>query len=224
MHIAGFAAGAWQTNCWVAADAVNAECVVIDPGMDAVEPLQELLAKNKLKPVAVLLTHGHIDHMWSVYPVAEGYDIAAYVHGADADLLADPLRAVGPQGRAMVEAIGAKFVEPSDVQVLHHAQTLSLAGLEITVHHRPGHTAGSVTFTLQAPTPVMFSGDVLFKNAIGRTDLPSGDAQQMHASLAAMLSTTSDDTIIHCGHGPSTTMRDEKLNNPYLHNLELVAK
>jgi glyoxylase-like metal-dependent hydrolase (beta-lactamase superfamily II) len=223
MRIAGFAAGAWQTNCWVVSSSRNAECVIIDPGMDALEPLKELLHRDGLKPVAVLVTHGHIDHMWSVYPVAEGYNIPAFVHGADADLLGNPFRALGPQGRAMVEQFGASFVEPSDVRVLEHGTKIDVAGLEFTAAHRPGHTAGSLTFTVTSDQPVMFSGDVLFKNAIGRTDLPSGDPFAMRTSLESLLAQTSDDTIIHPGHGESTVMADERRHNPYLQNLDHVA-
>ena len=223
MRIAGFAAGAWQTNCWVASTARDSECIVVDPGMDALEPLRELLERENLKPIAVLVTHGHIDHMWSVFPVADGYDIPAYIHGADVDLLADPMRAVGPQGRMIIEQMGATFTEPSDVRKLQHGEKLSLAGIDLTVHHRPGHTAGSLTFTADAAEPIMFSGDVLFKNAVGRTDLPSGNPLEMRHSLEAMLANTKDDTIVHCGHGPSTRFGDERLNNPYLQNLDLVA-
>ena len=223
MHIAGFAAGAWQTNCWVASTGRGNECIVIDPGMDAMEPLQQLLRDENLKPVAVLVTHGHIDHMWSVFPVADGYGIPAYVHSDDRELLADPIRAVGPQGRMIIEQMGATFAEPSDVRHLKHGENVNIAGLDITVHHRPGHTAGSLTYTLAAEQPVMFSGDVLFKNAIGRTDLPSGDPFAMRSSLEAMLAHTDDETLVHCGHGPSTVFADERRSNPYLQNLDLVA-
>ncbi|MEY4348300.1 MAG: hypothetical protein RIS43_719, partial [Actinomycetota bacterium] len=127
MRIAGFAAGAWQTNCWVVSSARNSECIIIDPGMDALAPLQELIARDSLKPVAVLVTHGHVDHMWSVFPVADGYNIPAYVHSDDKDLLGNPYRALGPQGRALVEQLGATFVEPSDVKILNDKSVLDLA-------------------------------------------------------------------------------------------------
>ena len=133
------------------------------------------------------------------------------------------MRAVGPQGKLIIEQMGATFVEPSDVRHLAHGESLNIAGLDLTVHHRPGHTAGSITYTLDADQPVMFSGDVLFKNAIGRTDLPSGNPTEMRNSLQAMLAHTADNTIIHCGHGPSTVFADERHSNPYLQNLDLVA-
>jgi glyoxylase-like metal-dependent hydrolase (beta-lactamase superfamily II) len=190
---------------------------VIDPGKDCAQPLAELISLHRLKPVAVLLTHGHIDHMWSVYPVASGYNIPAFIHPADRHLLSDPFSALSPEGQAMVASVGGTFVEPDDVQLLSDELVLELAGLSLKVSHAPGHTGGSVTFgTQDESNPVMFSGDLLFKGAIGRTDLPGGDPMEMLKSLQTVVLGADDETIVHCGHGPDTTIEIEKRTNQYL--------
>jgi len=220
MLIAGFAAGPWATNCWVASSGTGNECVVIDPGKDSEAQLAEILSLHRLKPVAVLLTHGHVDHMWSVYPVASGYDIPAFVHPADRHLLANPFAGLSPEGAAMVAAAGGTFVEPSDIRELVDGMTLEIAGLNISIAHAPGHTAGCITYTdSSGDTPVMFSGDVLFRGAIGRTDLPGGSAELMIDSLSRVILGASDETVVHCGHGPSTEIGIERATNPYLQNL-----
>ncbi|MEY2634493.1 MAG: hypothetical protein RIS75_433 [Actinomycetota bacterium] len=217
MLIAGFPAGPWATNCWVAAAGAGQECVVIDPGKDSSAPLAELIELHRLKPVAVLLTHGHVDHMWSVYPVASGYNIPAFIHPADRHLLSDPFAGLSPEGQAMVASVGGSFVEPDDVQLLSDELVLELAGISLKVSHAPGHTGGSVTFTSQDQSnPVMFSGDLLFKGSIGRTDLPGGDPAAMLQSLQRVVLGASDETIVHCGHGPDTTIAIEKRTNQYL--------
>jgi glyoxylase-like metal-dependent hydrolase (beta-lactamase superfamily II) len=219
MLISGFAAGPWATNCWVVAPAAGSECIVIDPGMDCIPTLTERLAANSLKPVAILLTHGHIDHMWSVTPIADGYDIPAVIHAADRHLLADPLAGVGEAARQMVEQLKAEFVEPAKVQVVDSDLMLNLAGLEVKIESAPGHTAGSVVFKISDERSRMFSGDVIFKGSIGRTDLPGGSMDAMMKSLREVIAPTPSETIVHCGHGPDTTIGFELKNNPYLREM-----
>lgn len=219
MLVSGFATGPWATNCWIAASATGAECIVIDPGMDSIELLKTRLSENGLKPVAVLLTHGHIDHMWAVTPVADGYGIPAYIHASDRHLLSDPLAGVGLQAQELVNQLGAEFVEPARVEMFSHATTLEIAGMSISIEPAPGHTQGSVIFRLNAGTdtgPRMFSGDVLFKGSIGRTDLPGGNHETMLQSLAAVIIPSAPETVVHCGHGPDTTIKNELAQNPYL--------
>lgn len=219
MLVAGFPAGPWGTNCWVAAAAAGAECVVIDPGMDALGPLQDLLQQHRLKPVAVLLTHGHMDHMWSVTPVADGYGIPAVVHAADQALLTRPDLAVSAETAELIRGLGADFVEPAELRVVNEDAEVEFAGLKWSIRHAPGHTAGSMVFHSVGEVPLMFSGDVLFRDAIGRTDLPGGDHSQMLASLARVVLPAADETVVHCGHGPSTTIGRERRENPYLRSL-----
>ncbi|KAA9374697.1 MBL fold metallo-hydrolase [Microbispora cellulosiformans] len=214
MLVAGFPAGSFQTNCYVVAPAAGEECVVIDPGQDAVGDLDALLGEHRLKPVAVLLTHGHIDHVWSVAPVCGARDVPAWIHPDDRDLLSDPAKGFPPQAGGVFG--GLKLSEPDDVRELSDGAVLSLAGLELTVEHRPGHTRGSVTFRAPAEDiQVLFAGDLLFAGSIGRTDLPGGDHAAMLRSLAKTL-TLPDETMVLPGHGPQTTIGRERATNPFL--------
>ena len=214
MLVTGFPAGAFAANCYVVAPARGAECVIVDPGQDAQQGIDELLLRYRLKPIAVLLTHGHIDHMWSVAPVCGAKGIPAYIHPDDRELLADPAKglslAVGQQLFG-----GITFTEPDDVRELADGSALSLAELDFTVRHTPGHTPGSVTFGSENG---LFSGDLLFAGSIGRTDLPGGDHQAMLRSLARTL-TLPDDTLVLPGHGPQTTIGAERRTNPFLTGL-----
>lgn len=227
MLIAGFPAGVFAANCFVVAAGPGERCVVIDPGQDAEPNLAELLRTHRLKPAAVILTHGHLDHMWSVTPVCGAHDIPAYIHPEDRDMLADPLRGVGPQMAAMIGALS--FAEPSEVRELADGAGLGLAdalGFDLTVAHTPGHTRGSVTFGLPGDAdrddPVLFTGDLLFAGSIGRTDLPGGDPRAIMDSLARTVLPLPDGTVVLPGHGPQTTVGRERASNPFLTGLKAV--
>ena len=232
MLVAGFAAGAFAANCYIAAIAPGEQCVIIDPGQDAEPGIQEILAEHRLRPAAVLLTHGHIDHVWSVAPVCGAQGIPAYIHPADRALLSDPAKGFS-LGIGQELFGGLKFTEPDDVKELADGMTLSLVGLEIAVNHAPGHTEGSVTFRLPLGAPeesnrvqgksktdrpgdVLFSGDLLFAGSIGRTDLPGGDYPTILRSLARVCLTLPDETLVLSGHGPQTTIGAERRANPFL--------
>jgi hydroxyacylglutathione hydrolase len=231
--VAGFPAGAFAANCYIVATAPGEQCVIIDPGQDAEDGIEEILAEHRLQPAAVLLTHGHIDHVWSVAPVCGATGIPAYIHPADRALLSDPARGF-PLGIGQELFGGLKFTEPDDVKELADEMTLSLVGLEIGVNHAPGHTEGSVTFRLPAPEEpiraggkskmgrsgdVLFSGDLLFAGSIGRTDLPGGDYPTILRSLARVCLTLPDETLVLSGHGPQTTIGAERRTNPFLADL-----
>ena len=219
MLVTGFPAGAFAANCYIVAPAPGEECVIIDPGQDAERGIEELLARYRLKPVAVLLTHGHIDHVWSVGPVCGAKGIPAWIHPADRGLLADPASGLALNvGQELFG--GITFTEPDDVRELTDGATLELAGVELTVAHVPGHTQGSVTFRGGADDlDALFSGDLLFAGSIGRTDLPGGDHATMLKSLARTL-TLPDETVVLPGHGPQTTVGAERGTNPFLTGLE----
>ncbi|TDO52841.1 glyoxylase-like metal-dependent hydrolase (beta-lactamase superfamily II) [Kribbella sp. VKM Ac-2571] len=230
MLIAGFPAGPWGTNCYVVATGQGAECIVVDPGMDATPGVEEVVRENKLKPVAVLLTHGHIDHMFSVLPVCGTYDATAWIHPDDRHLLADPMAGISPETARMLLGGDHAFAEPDEVSELEDGQALELAGLRFTVDHTPGHTRGSVTFTTPYDGPqkgtqqvpaVLFSGDVLFAGSIGRTDLPGGDHPAMLHTLATKILPMRDEIVVLPGHGGQTTIGREKATNPYLQDLEI---
>ncbi|MEP9364768.1 MBL fold metallo-hydrolase [Nocardioides sp. CN2-186] len=223
MLIAGFPAGPWGTNCYVAATGPGSECVVIDPGKDAAAGVAELVREHRLKPVAVLVTHGHIDHMWCVAPVAGTYDATAWIHPRDRHLLADPMSGMSRETSQMLLGGDYTFAEPDDVQELTDLQELELAGLQFVVDHTPGHTEGSVTF--RSPyagediSEVMFSGDLLFAGSIGRTDLPGGDHPTMLQSLKSKVLTLPDDIVVLPGHGEQTSIGRERATNPFLQDL-----
>ncbi len=223
MLIAGFPAGPWGTNCYVVAGAAGTECVVVDPGKDAAPGVAEVVREHRLKPVAVLLTHGHIDHMWSVAPVAGTYDATAYIHPDDRHLLTDPMAGMSPETAGMLLGGKYEFAEPDDVAELADLQTLELAGLRFTVDHTPGHTEGSVTFRTpygQQDVPeVMFSGDLLFAGSIGRTDLPGGDHPTMLRSLTDKVLPLDDAIAVLPGHGEQTSIGRERATNPFLLDL-----
>ncbi|MFZ0166659.1 MAG: MBL fold metallo-hydrolase [Trebonia sp.] len=219
MLVTGFPAGAFAANCYIVAPAPGEECVIIDPGQDAERGIEELLARYRLKPVAVLLTHGHIDHVWSVGPVCGAKGIPAWIHPADRGLLADPASGLALNvGQELFG--GITFTEPDDVRELTDGAALELAGVQLTVGHVPGHTPGSVTFRGGADDlDALFSGDLLFAGSIGRTDLPGGDHATMLKSLARTL-TLPDETVVLPGHGPQTTVGAERRTNPFLTGLE----
>ena len=227
MLIASFPTGPWQTNTYVVAAAPGAECVVIDPGLGAESGVGELVAEHRLKPVAVMVTHGHLDHMFSVTPLCRSHSAGCWVHPADRDLLSDPLPAMAPETREMLARLVPDypgFVEPDEVRELADSTTIEVAGIEFLVAHAPGHTPGSTMFQTAGQTPgaepVVFTGDVLFAGSIGRTDLPGGDVGQMLESLRTKVLPLPDPVVLLPGHGPSTTMATERATNLYLRQLQ----
>lgn len=225
MQIIGFPAGMFQTNCYIVVGD-DSRCVIVDPGQDAAPKVRELISQHSLVPEAVLLTHGHLDHMWNVCEVADHYDIPTLIHPDDRYMLTDPARGMSSQFAAAIGHLS--FVEPHEVVEIFDGETLEFAGLRFDVDHAPGHSAGSVSFTVQAPladseddaqVTVMIGGDVLFNNGIGRTDLPGGDHEVLLASIAKKFLTKDDDTIVLPGHGPQTTIGAERTGNPFLRGL-----
>jgi len=219
--VAGFPAEAFGTNCYVVAPAPGEQCVVIDPGIGVVDRLDAVLAEHRLRPAAVLLTHGHIDHVWSVAPVCGARGIPAYIHPADRPLLSDPAQGL-PLAPFQELFGGLKFTEPDDVVELADGMTLELAGVPLTVDYAPGHTPGSLTFrlpALAADPGTLFTGDLLFAGSIGRVDLPGGDYATILESLARVCLPLPDETVVLSGHGPQTTIGAERAGNPYLAGL-----
>ncbi|WP_181311379.1 MBL fold metallo-hydrolase [Nocardioides campestrisoli] len=227
MFIAGFPAGPWGTNCYVVSTGPGNECVVVDPGKDAASGVDQVVRENRLKPVAVLVTHGHIDHMWCVAPVAGSYEATAWIHPRDRHLLTDPMAGMSRESTQMLLGGSYEWAEPDDVRELSDEQTLEIAGLSFVVDHTPGHTEGSVTFRTPYGesagsadvSEVMFSGDLLFAGSIGRTDLPGGDHPTMLRSLTSKVLPLADDIVVLPGHGEQTSIGRERATNPYLREL-----
>ena len=231
MLAVSFPADLFATNCYVLATGRGADCVVVDPGIGVLDTLAEVLRTYDLKPAAVLLTHGHLDHVYSVTPVC-GSEVAAFVHTDDRYRLKDPISLLSPEIVGMFEqqyGSRSSWAEPTNVVEVTDRETLSVAGLGLTVLHAPGHTEGSVIFDLPgipegveagvALDRTVISGDVLFKGSIGRTDLQGGSHEAMQRSLRDVVLPLPDASLVLPGHGPATTMGAERTSNPYLQGL-----
>src|SRR5205807_5913745 len=239
--IIGFPAGLLQCNCYVLAPHPGADAVVVDPGQRAMSQLRSILDKHRLTPAAVLLTHGHIDHIWSAQKVSDAFGCPAYIHPEDRFMLTDPIKDFGPRlGQLLMRAM---FREPKQVIELDgDGDKIDLAGISITVDHTPGHTRGSVVFkvlgaagggstpgrvaargraglTITDDTDVVFTGDTLFKRSVGRTDLFGGSGRDLMRSIVDKLLVLDDMTVVLPGHGNSTTIGSERRANPFLAGL-----
>jgi hydroxyacylglutathione hydrolase len=215
--VVSFPAQAFDTNCYVLAPAEGEECLVVDPGIGVEQALDDVLREHRLRPVAVLLTHGHVDHVFSVTPVCRARGVPAYIHSDDRYRLADPASTLGPASAAMFG--GLEWSEPDDILELADGMSLQLAGLDFVVVHAPGHTEGSVLFRSAEQgdvPPQCVTGDVLFAGSIGRSDLAGGDPAAMVRSLRDKVLPLADETVVLPGHGPRTTIGRERATNPYL--------
>ncbi len=233
MFVIGFPAAAFATNCFVVAPSRGEECLIIDPGVGVVDRLREVLVEHRLRPAAVLLTHGHLDHVYSVTPVCQSHNVAAHIHDDDRYRLNDPISMMDVSLRMMLESqFGPlpSWKEPDDVVSLPGGGRIDVAGIGLDILHSPGHTEGSVMFRVEGVPDAMgsdsglnrtlFAGDVLFSGGIGRTDLSGGSDADMHATLRDVVLGQADDSLVLPGHGPATTIERERLTNPYLQGLK----
>jgi len=221
--ITAVTAAAFGTNCWVVAPGPRGDCIIVDPGIGVLDSLRDVLVTERLRPSAILLTHGHADHVWSVVGVCGTADPppAVYLHPDDAYRLVDPLAMLDESLVAMLAAQfprEATWQRPADVVEIGDSRPIETAGLVIEVSHSPGHTEGSVVFGLDggADQPVLLSGDLLFAGSIGRSDLPGGDPARLVESLRQVMAAHQDETRVLPGHGPVTTIGAERVGNPYV--------
>lgn len=225
-----FPAGPWHTNCYlVAARAGTAEdpapCVIIDPGVGAADPVRRVVAEHHARPEAVLATHGHIDHIYAAEELARELDLPVWIHPDDEHLLTDPLAGLGGDAAALLESFhgSTTLTPPPRVEHITAGADVVAAGLSFATRHAPGHTPGSVLFTLDAAQtgqqPITFTGDVVFAGSIGRTDLPGGDTATLMTSLREQVLTLPADAALLPGHGPATTLAAERASNPWLRDL-----
>ncbi|HPX35388.1 MAG TPA: MBL fold metallo-hydrolase [Mycobacterium sp.] len=222
MLLTGFPAGMLACNCYVLAPHQGADAVVVDPGQRAFGPLRRILDENRLTPAAVLLTHGHIDHIWSAQKVADTYGCPVFIHPEDRHLLTDPIRGFGP--RIGQIALGALFREPKQVVDLDRdGAELDFGDFGVAVDHTPGHTRGSVAFRVRPPgsddAGLVFTGDTLFKQSVGRTDLPGGSGRDLLDSIITKMFVLPDNTRVLPGHGEATTVGAERRSNPFLQGI-----
>lgn len=221
MFLATFPSGPWQANCYLAASAAGGQCVIVDPGVGAAQGVRQLVADHDLKPAGVLLTHGHIDHVATAAELADHWQVPAWIHAADRELLSDPGSGLGPEmAPLLAQVLGdTPLAEPADLRLFDEG--LDVAGLTFDVTHAPGHRPGcvmlrtAITGNAQVDQ-VVFSGDVLFAGSIGRTDLPGGDHAVMLDTLRGPVLDLADASAILPGHGAASTMIAERATNPYL--------
>ncbi len=199
--------GPFQCNCSIVADEATREAVVVDPG-DEGERIARALVRAGVTTVALLHTHGHLDHIGATGELAELTKAPIRLHAADRPLY-DRL----PEQAAMF-GIEAAPPPPPDAPLVD-GEVIRFGKSALRVIHTPGHTPGSVCFLLQGEKPILFSGDTLFQRSIGRTDLWGGDTEAILASIRRRLFALPGDTPVICGHGPGTTIEEEKRLNPF---------
>lgn len=208
MIVETFPVGPLQCNCTILGDEVTREAIVVDPG-DNPEQILARLAKHQLHLKQVVITHTHIDHVGAISNLQETSGTAAAIHKADLFML-DKLE-------VQAQWIGIQTPKRGTIdRYISDGDAVAVRGIELGVIHTPGHTPGSLTFVLPGDRDILFTGDTLFKNSIGRTDLWGGSYPEIITSIQRKLMIFNDDTLVISGHGPSTTIGHERRSNPFL--------
>jgi glyoxylase-like metal-dependent hydrolase (beta-lactamase superfamily II) len=205
MRVIQIANGSFLENAWLVVDEAARECAIVDPGEEAGLILHQV-AETGARPTAIWLTHAHVDHVLGVPRVAAETGAPIHLHPADRRLYD-----AAPQ-QAAAFGIAAAPLPPPD-RAWAHGDTARVGALEFAVRHVPGHSPGHVALVGHG---VVFGGDVLFAGSIGRTDLPGGDFDTLMGSIEREFLTLPDATVVHCGHGPDTTIGAERRTNPFL--------
>jgi hydroxyacylglutathione hydrolase len=205
MEIETLEVSPFQVNCYLVWSKEEKVGVIIDPG-DEDELILERIEKNGFTPKAILLTHGHADHIAAVKPLKDKLNIPLYVGRGDEKMLESPSANVSMM-------FGFQIVCPPADRILKDSDVISFGPLEFSIFSTPGHTPGGICYFIEN---ALFCGDTLFNGSIGRTDLPGGDYQQLIESIDKNIMSLPDDIICYPGHGPRTTVGDEKKHNPFL--------
>lgn len=205
MKIQSYVLGVIKTNCYIISNEKTNEAIILDPA-DNGEEIIKVLEEQKLIPIAILLTHGHFDHIMGAKDLKQRYEMPVYASLAEKDLVAD----VKMNGALLIRKI---FTLVPDLY-LNDGEELNLAGINIKVIHTPGHTIGGVCYYIEEES-VLFSGDTLFHESVGRTDLPTGNTGLLLESIRQKLFVLQDDVKVYPGHGDTTTIGHERTRNPY---------
>lgn len=197
-------------NCYIAHHDGRSDALVFDPGFDS-QDIISYLVDRQLTPAAIINTHGHADHICGNAELKERWPDSPLVIGAgDADKLTDPVKNLS-------RGYGVDVLSPPADQLVREGETFSAAGFDLEVAEAPGHCCGHVVFILKDHQPwIVFGGDVLFQGGVGRSDFPDGDTRQLMTSIREKLYTLPDDTVVLPGHGPQTTIGEEKRSNPFV--------
>lgn len=204
--------GPLQTNAYLLFNEGN-DCIIFDPGSEGEKLIQHIELK-KLKPLAVVLTHAHFDHIGAVEDVRTRFQIPVYIHKNEQDWLEDP--ALNGSQYFMAEKIKANKAD----HIIEKETLLTIGAFQFQIYETPGHSPGSVSYYCERVGAV-FSGDALFKGSIGRTDLPGGNHQQLLQSIHQKLLTLPEETVVLSGHGPETTIMEEMETNPFLNGFSI---
>ncbi|WP_404443577.1 MBL fold metallo-hydrolase [Sutcliffiella horikoshii] len=199
--------GPLQTNAYLLINDKK-ECIIFDPGSEG-QAFNTYLEENALKPLAVLLTHAHFDHIGAVDAVRNHWKVPVYVHKKEKTWLGDP----SLNGSKFFQ-LGPITAEPAD-HLIQAEEKLVISNFELEILYTPGHSPGSVSF-YHEPSKVVFAGDALFAGSIGRTDLPGGNHDQLIQSIHNKLLTLPEETTVLAGHGMTTTIAREMDSNPFL--------
>lgn len=203
-----FALGPWETNCYVISLDGSPDCWIIDVGFDPA-PMIEAIQRTRLRPIRIILTHAHLDHIAGAREVIAAFgQIPIAIHQAEADWLGDPTLNLS----AFLEM---NVTAPPASELLHDGDTLELGASRWRILHTPGHSPGGITL-VNDESRTAIVGDTLFAGSIGRHDFPTSDGRQLLRSISTRLMTLPDDTRVLPGHGPATTIGHERRSNPFL--------